>query len=275
MDRLVAHRLTVAALLLAGCRDHASPPAPGDLAVAQGPSVNGDAGVELASVDLARIDLAQVGAADLTATPADGSMSAPDLLPGFPIVDDPIPYGSTRQSEMAAYSLEHYGVSSAALNPQLIVLHFTAGATYRSAWNTFAADTANRGELPGTCAHYVVDKDGTIYRLVDETLRCRHAVGVNHIALGIEMVQETADATLASAIAAEQAIVARPVQIGAALRLVKWLQARYGLGDAAVIGHAMANDSPLFVDLAGWVNDHNDWQAADVATFRTRLDTLP
>jgi hypothetical protein len=260
-------------LLLLGCRDHHTGTAVApDLADAQ---AGADlAGVDLAGVDLAGVDLAGV---DLTSTPAptDGAMSVPDLSPGFAIVDDPIPYGSARQSEMAAYSLEHYGVSTAALTPQLIVLHFTAGATYQSAWNTFAADTPNRGELPGTCAHYAVDKNGTIYRLVPEALRCRHTVGLNHLALGIEMVQETADATLASAFAADQAILARTAQSDAALRLVKWLQARYGLGDAAVIGHAMANDSPLFLDLAGWVNDHSDWQAADVATFRTRLDALP
>jgi beta-N-acetylhexosaminidase len=30
-------------------------------------------------------------------------------------------------------------------------------------------------ELPATCAHFIVDKDGTIYQLVALTTMCRHA----------------------------------------------------------------------------------------------------
>jgi hypothetical protein len=41
-----------------------------------------------------------------------------------------------------------------------------------------------------------------------------------------------------------------------------------------VIGHAMANDSPYFVDHEGWRNDHTDWQRRDVRTFRHRLRRL-
>jgi len=41
-----------------------------------------------------------------------------------------------------------------------------------------------------------------------------------------------------------------------------------------VIGHAMANGSPLFKDLEGWRNDHTDWQARDVRTFRHRVSRL-
>jgi hypothetical protein len=206
------------------------------------------------SVDLGAADL---GAADLGSRPS--------------IVERPIDFGAARKAEMAAYSLEHYGDSSYQLDPKLIVLHFTSGSTFVGAFETFASDTPTRGELPGTCAHYIVDKDGTIYHLVDEAIRCRHAIGVNHVALGIEMVQED----LATAHKTDQQILARPAQISAALHLVKWLQAAYGIADTNVIGHAMANDSPLFLDLTGAVNDHDDWQAADVAEFRARLSQLP
>ena len=43
-------------------------------------------------------------------------------------------------------------------------------------------------ELPGTCAHFIVDKDGTIYQLVALTIMCRHTVGLNWTAFGIEQV---------------------------------------------------------------------------------------
>ena len=33
----------------------------------------------------------------------------------------------------------------------------------------------------------------------------------------------------------------------------------------------MANDSPLFKDLLGWRNDHQDWNAAAVARFKQAM----
>ena len=43
-------------------------------------------------------------------------------------------------------------------------------------------------ELPGICSHFVIDRDGTIYRLVTPTIMCRHTVGLNYTAIGIEHV---------------------------------------------------------------------------------------
>lgn len=183
------------------------------------------------------------------------------------IVDATIPFTRQREEEMSAYSLRHYGSASAQLTPTMIVLHFTAGDTWTSARDTFAADVANLGELPGTCAHYVIDRDGTVYSLVPVTLRCRHTIGLNDQAIGIEMVQPAGP----SGSWADQQILARPAQVGAALALVRELQARYAIPASAVIGHAMANDDPHFHDLLGWRNDHVDWQPADVAQFRARL----
>ncbi len=149
----------------------------------------------------------------------------------------------------------------------MIVLHYTAGGTWASTRAVFAADTVNIGELPGTCAHYVVDKDGTVYQLVPTSMRCRHTIGLNDQAIGIEMVQEGGS----SATWADQQILDRPAQVGAALALVRSLQAQFGIPTTSVIGHAMANAAPQFHDRLGWRNDHADWQATDVARFRARL----
>ena len=149
----------------------------------------------------------------------------------------------------------------------MIVLHFTAGATWTSARDTFVADVVNLGELPGTCSHYVIDRDGTVYSLVPVTIRCRHTIGLNDQAIGIEMVQPAGP----SGAWADQQILARPAQVGAALSLVRQLQATYGIPTSSVIGHAMANGDPHFHDRLGWRNDHVDWQAPDVAQFRARL----
>ena len=68
---------------------------------------------------------------------------------------------------MLAYAHEHYGLNTFELvHPQVIVEHFTASTTLGPVFNTFAANGPDLGELPGTCAHFVVDTDGTIYQLV-------------------------------------------------------------------------------------------------------------
>jgi hypothetical protein len=208
-----------------------------------------------------------------TPTPSSRPAAAPPAAPppaglsSLRVVQAPIGYSATRQQEMAAYSLRHYGTASWQLTPTMVVLHFTAGGTWAGARATFAADTVNMGELPGTCSHYVIDKDGTVYQLVPTSVRCRHTIGLNDQAIGIEMVQEGGS----SATWADQQILNRPAQVGAALALVRSLQSQFGIPAANVIGHAMADAAPQFHDRLGWHNDHADWQAADVAVFRSRL----
>jgi N-acetyl-anhydromuramyl-L-alanine amidase AmpD len=189
------------------------------------------------------------------------------VAPQPTIVQSPIPYGPGRRRQMAAYSKRHYGTASYKLHPKVIVLHFTANNSYSATWNTFAANSANRGEKPGTCAHFVIEKSGKIHQLVPLGVRCRHAIGLNHVSIGIEMVQETGG----DARAAARKILNRPKQVGAALRLVRWLQGRYDIRNGDVIGHAMANKHRLFKDLKGWKNDHADWQTPEVRAFRKRL----
>jgi N-acetyl-anhydromuramyl-L-alanine amidase AmpD len=184
------------------------------------------------------------------------------------IHEDPISYGVHRRAEMAAYSHRHYGDREYRLtNPQVVVLHFTATDSYSSVWSTFDSNAPNMGELPGVCSHYVIEQDGTINELVPPRLRCRHTIGLNYTAIGIEMVQATGRGSHW----ADQQILARGPQIRAALRLVRWLQSRYGIPTGEVIGHAMANDDPHFKDREGWVNDHTDWLKRDVKEFRARL----
>jgi N-acetyl-anhydromuramyl-L-alanine amidase AmpD len=184
------------------------------------------------------------------------------------IHEDPISYGAHRRAEMAAYSQRHYGDREYRLtNPQVIVLHFTGTDSYASVWSTFDSNAPNMGELPGVCSHYVIEQDGTINELVPPRIRCRHTIGLNYTAIGIEMVQSTGQGSHW----ADQQILARRPQIRAALRLVRWLQSRYAIPTGEVIGHAMANDDPHFKDHEGWVNDHTDWLKRDVKEFRHRL----
>lgn len=196
------------------------------------------------------------------------ALAAPVAAAAPPMERDHITYDAKRKRQMAAYSKRHYGSREWRLaNPDVIVLHFTASGSYSSAWHTFESNAPNVGERPGVCAHYVVKQSGAIAELVRPTIRCRHTIGLNHRSIGIEMVQETGRG---SHWACRQ-ILARKKQARAAVRLVRWLQRRYGIATRDVIGHAMANDHRFFKDLAGWRNDHSDWGRRDVREFRKRL----
>jgi N-acetylmuramoyl-L-alanine amidase len=182
-----------------------------------------------------------------------------------PIVQDRIPFGATRKREMRAYARRHYGVDSYRLTDRrVIVEHITVTATYRPVFNTFAADAPDPelGELPGTCAHFVVDRDGTIHQLVPLTLMCRHTVGLNDRSIGIEHVA-TSDAQF----------MARSRQRLASLRLTRWLQARFGIPTEDVIGHAESLSSPFHHERVARLRTqtHGDMQPATMRRYRRAL----
>lgn len=187
--------------------------------------------------------------------------------PAVPVVDSLIPFDDARRAETAAYSRRHYGDDTWRLTPTMVVLHYSGSSSWSSVRDTFVPDVANLGERPNTCAHFVVDEDGTIHALVPVTTRCRHTIGLNDRAIGIEVVQPALDDPRA----ADAAILARRPQVTALVALVRMLQTRYRIPTDAVIGHAMANDDPRFHDVAGWRNDHVDWQEPDVVAVRRLL----
>jgi hypothetical protein len=208
-----------------------------------------------------------------TPVPTAPTAGLAPLVPLAPrIVADHLTFGATRRAETAAYAQRHYGTRTSRLDPTMIVLHYTESDTYASARSLFEADQPNRGERPGTCAHYVIDQDGTIHELVPPTLICRHTVGLNDQAIGIEFVQSSKGHGSRWAV---QQILGRRAQAAAGVALVEDLQRRFPIADGAVIGHAMANDANGFHDLLGWRNDHTDWQQPEVATFRRMLTSTP
>lgn len=184
---------------------------------------------------------------------------------------DPIRYDKSRKRQMANYSRRHYGKREWRLRrARAVVLHYTAGSSYESAWNTFNSNAPNLGERPGVCAHYVVDRDGSVYQLARRSVRCRHTIGLNHVALGIEMVQPDLDDPRRTA----RAILRRKRQARAAVRLTAWLKQRHGIKMRNIVGHGTANKSRLFKDREGWRNDHVDWLKPEVRVFRKRMNRL-
>ena len=187
------------------------------------------------------------------------------LAPPRPhIVWKPIPYGPLRKAEMADYAQRHYGIHSWRLNPKVIVEHVTATPSFSSAWNTFARNVpdAELHQLPGTCAHFIIDTDGTIYQLVPLDVMCRHTVGLNYVAIGIEHVGLSDAQVLGDA-----------AQMRSSLALTAWLMNRFHIAVKNVIGHNESLTSPYHKELyAPWRNQtHADWKKADMDVYRARL----
>jgi beta-N-acetylhexosaminidase len=182
-----------------------------------------------------------------------------------PIIHDPIPFGAKRKAEMRAYARRHYGLDTALLkNPKVIVEHVTVTRTFSAAFNTFAADVPDQElhELPGTCAHFMVDRAGKIHQLVSLRYMCRHTVGLNYTAIGIEHVGMSDAQVLGDA-----------RQMRASLRLTRWLQAKFGITTRNVIGHAESLSSPYHRERVKRLRrqTHGDWTHADMRVYRSRL----
>ena len=182
-----------------------------------------------------------------------------------PITWSPIPFGADRRRQMRAYSRRHYGDASARLrDPKVIVQHFTASTTFSSAFNTFAANAPDveLHERPGVCAHFVVDRDGTIHQLVSLRWRCRHTIGLNDTAIGIEHVGVSDDDVLG-----------RRRQLRSSLRLTRWLQERAGIRTRDVIGHAESLSSPYHHELVPALRDrtHGDFARPAMKRYRRLL----
>jgi hypothetical protein len=112
------------------------------------------------------------------------------------ILDKPIQFDSARLALTEDYSLRHYGWLATSIVPRIIVIHHTSSNCFTSAYNEFYGpqlkgrdNLALHGRL-NVSAHFIVDRDGTIYRMMPETLMGRHTIGLNHCAVGIENVGE-------------------------------------------------------------------------------------
>jgi beta-N-acetylhexosaminidase len=181
------------------------------------------------------------------------------------IVSKPIPFGAKRKLQTAAYARRHYGIDSYRLrDPKVIVEHYTVTSTFQQTFNTFAPDNADSElkELPGTCAHYVIDRDGTIYQLVPRSIMCRHTVGLNYTAIGIEHVGFS-----------DREILRNAKQLDASLRLTRWLRCRYRIGVDNVIGHSESLASPYHRERVQRLRKqiHGDWTSGDMRTYRSKL----
>lgn len=148
------------------------------------------------------------------------------------IIDKPIIFDRDREKLSLEYLKTRHGIEtgSVEIDPKIIVIHWTVIPTLEKSFEAF-----NPTRLPNTrpgisnasslnvSAHFLVDRDGTVYRLLPETTFARHVIGLNHCAIGIENVANGAELPLTKR------------QFLANLKLVNYLAEKYNI--EYLIGH--------------------------------------
>jgi hypothetical protein len=167
---------------------------------------------------------------------AAGEPKAPERKAGDPtIIDKPIPFDDERVRLTLAYRRQHVDpeATDITIEPKVIVLHYTAGGTAEGTFEYFSGNhmEAGRAKLAAAgdvnvSSHFLVDRDGTIYRLMPETRMARHCIGLNHIAIGVENVGDEHKWPLTEA------------QVEADARLVRYLTSRFPI--THLVGHSEA-----------------------------------
>ncbi|BAF72198.1 N-acetylmuramoyl-L-alanine amidase [Sulfurovum sp. NBC37-1] len=163
----------------------------------------------------------------LQSMPADSfKCTTKPIQPPLRIVDKPIDFGKQRVNMTKAYIRQHYGlkVKNITITPRIIVLHWTAEMDLKKSFNrlkpqrllTDRKDIAKASAL-NVSAQFLVDRDGTIYRLMPENWMARHVIGLNYSSIGIENIGGKGN----------KAEDLTPAQLRSNIALVRYLKAKY------------------------------------------------
>jgi N-acetylmuramoyl-L-alanine amidase len=189
------------------------------------------------------------------------------------IQSKPIDYGAERVRLTIEYRRSHQDpkADSVEIQPKMIILHWTAIDSFASTWSYFnhvkaesaRPELAAAGEV-NVSAHFLVDRDGTIYQLMPETWMARHCIGLNHLAIGVENVGDGSKYPLTEA------------QVKADAELVRYLKGKYPI--THLIGHMeyrRMEGTPLFLELdPKYRNNKPDPGAEFMSKVRTLVRDL-
>ncbi|MEZ4360729.1 MAG: peptidoglycan recognition family protein [Kofleriaceae bacterium] len=213
------------------------------------------------------------GAASTSPAPSAVAPAEPAPPPVGAFVEWPLRWSDARAAATLAYRRRHESpdVADLEIQPRVIVLHYTGGGSARGTKAYFDSPTieAARGALAragkvNVSSHFLVDRDGVIYRLQPETRFARHCIGLNHLAIGVENVGDEARWPLTDA------------QVSANAALVRDLTRRFPI--THLLGHheVMAFRShPYYVEREpSYRNRKGDPGARFLAAVRTLVEDL-
>ncbi len=115
----------------------------------------------------------------------------------FRLVQKPVRFDNTRTALSLEYMDIHHGLVQQApvIDPRMIVIHYTVIPTMEEAFEVFdrtiipeSREMIRSAGRLNVSAHYLVDRDGTIYQMLPDTIFARHVIGLNYCAIGIENV---------------------------------------------------------------------------------------
>ncbi len=195
--------------------------------------------------------------------------------PAIKIVDWPITWTPERERLALEYRRAHSDPNAQDLTivPQVVVLHYTAGDSAKGTKGYFDNTTIEpsrkqlyAGGKVNVSSHFLVDRDGTIYRLMPETKMARHCIGLNHNAIGVENVGDENKTKLTDA------------QVAANVALVRYLVAQHPT-ITHLLGHYEVmrfTQDPLFQELdPQFRNDKPDPGVRFMRLVRAGLTDLP
>ena len=179
-----------------------------------------------------------------------------------------IPYGAKRKRDMARYSKRHYGEYQWRLvRPRVMVQHYADAPSLDSIFNTFFSSGPDPtwGETPNVCSHFGVGRRGGLEQFVNLRVRCRHVIGLNHTAIGIEHVGDS-----------DRDVLSSPRQLRASLRLTRALRCRFRIPVRNVIGHSESLRSPFYRERIPRFQGQTsgDFRRSSMRRYRKRLAAM-
>lgn len=149
----------------------------------------------------------------------------------FRVFEKPIIFDAERKQLSLEYLEKRHGLKQVepSIKPRMIVLHWTAIPTIEQTFDVF-----NKSRLPGSrkeiatasalnvSSQYLVDRDGTVFRLLPDTVFARHVIGLNYCAIGVENIGSDKNPLT-------------PAQLAANEQLIRYLKRKYPI--EYVIGH--------------------------------------
>lgn len=116
--------------------------------------------------------------------------------PTFRIFEKPVIFDEKREQLTIEYLNDRHGImtNSPVIVPEMIIVHWSPRPVLEENFELFKyPDLSARPDIAGASrlnvsVHFLVDRDGTIFRLLPDSIMGRHTIGLNYMSLRIENI---------------------------------------------------------------------------------------
>jgi N-acetyl-anhydromuramyl-L-alanine amidase AmpD len=172
----------------------------------------------------------------------------------FRIIDKPITWNQEREDLSLQYLKDRHGLiqKTASIDPKMVVVHWTAVDNIEFTFDVFNSPTlGGRADLTSASnlnvsSQFLIDRDGTIFRLLPDTTFARHTIGLNYLAIGVENIGSEKDPL-------------NKAQLKANENLIRYLSKKYAID--YVIGH---HEYQNFQGTDLWKEENPDYRTVKI-----------